>query len=268
MTDIPFYWLDIFTESKFKGNPAAVCILEEELEDSQYQSIAKELNLSETAFPIKKGQSEYKLRWFTPTIEMPLCGHATMATAYTLHKEFNTKSPITFHTISGDLIVEVNGNEVTLNFPRWSFNEKPKPELLHVLGVGETNPVYYIEEMQTYGVVLDNQEQVEQLDPNFQNLLDFSTENSVMAVLVTAKGESEYDYVYRVFAPFIGVNEDPGTGIAHCSLGHYWGNVLGKKTMKSFQLSERQSEFTVGLIENGVGITGKATPLIKGTISI
>jgi len=143
MTDIPFYWLDIFTESKFKGNPAAVCVLNKELDDETYQNIAKEINLSETAFPIKVSPSEYNLRWFTPTSEMPLCGHATIATAYTLATEYKEKSPIKFHTLSGDHLVEVDDNNVTLNFPRWSFEPKPNPKLCKLLGIEDNLHTFY-----------------------------------------------------------------------------------------------------------------------------
>ena len=135
MTDIPFYWLDIFTESKFKGNPAAVCLLKEELENETYQKIAQELDLSETAFPIKIGESEYKMRYFTPSQEQFLCGHATMGTAYTLVKEYGEKSPIKFHTISGEINVEINENQVTLNFPIWTMSKSDKKEIAESLGI-------------------------------------------------------------------------------------------------------------------------------------
>lgn len=267
MTDIPFYWLDIFTETPFKGNPAAVCILGNELDDETYQNIAKELNLSETAFPIKKAESEYNLRWFTPTMEMPLCGHATIATAYTLHKEYKEKSPILFHTLSGDHVVEIKDNKVTLNFPKWSFDPSPNPELCKLIGLSPNLPTYYNQEMQSYVIILDSKKQVEDFSPDFQSLLQYGLQNNVYGVVVASK-DDEYDYVYRVFAPVIGINEDAGTGIANCVMGHYWGKVLGKKQMRVAQLSERGSEFEIEIVEDGVKITGKATLLIKGTISI
>ncbi len=117
MGEVPFYWLDIFKSNPFKGNPAAVCLMKTDLEDALYQNIAKELGLSETAFAEKIGENEYKLRWFTPEMEMPLCGHATIATAYTLTTEYGVPSPIMFHTLSGEMKVEVDENRVTLNFP-------------------------------------------------------------------------------------------------------------------------------------------------------
>jgi PhzF family phenazine biosynthesis protein len=268
MTDIPFYWLDIFTESKFKGNPAAVCVHDEELDDETYQNIAKELNLSETAFPIKVGPSEYNLRWFSPAMEMPLCGHATVATAYTLNKEYNEKTPILFHTLSGDHVVEINDNKVTLNFPKWSLDASSNPELCKLVGLSPNLPIFYNQEMQSYVLILDSAKQVEDFSPDFQSLLLYGKQNDVYGLVVASEDEGEYDYVYRVFAPVMGVNEDAGTGIANCVLGHHWGKVLGKKQMWVGQLSERGSEFEIEVVRDGVKITGKATPLIKGTISI
>ena len=174
MTDIPFYWLDIFTETPFKGNPAAVCILEEELADETYQNIATELNLSETAFPIKQGDSEYNLRWFTPTTELPLCGHATIATAYTLVNEYKEKSPITFHTLSGDHIVEIDNNKVTLNFPKWSFIPTPNPKLCKLLVLDEKLQTFYNEEMQSYLIIFESKEQVRDFTPDFTSMLQYS----------------------------------------------------------------------------------------------
>lgn len=268
MTNIPFYWLDIFTETKFKGNPAAVCVLDEVLDDETYQNIAKELNLSETAFPVKIGPSEYNIRWFTPTAETPLCGHATIATAYTLAKEYNEKSPITFHTLSGDHIVEIYDNSVTLNFPKWSFASRPNHRLCKLLGLNENLQTFFNTEMRAYFILLESGNQVIEYKPDFNKLLQYSHDNNVLGVGIMSKGYGEYDYAYRVFAPIMGVNEDAGTGIVNCMIGHYWGEVLGKKKMKVSQPSERYSEFSVELVENGVKITGKATPLIKGTLTL
>jgi len=122
--------------------------------------------------------------------------------------------------------------------------------------------------MQSYAIIFDSQPQVETFTPDIHRFLQYSQKNNVPAVAVTAKGDGEYDYVYRVFAPMMGVNEDSGTGIANCLFGHYWGEVLGKKEMWVGQPSERFSEMIVHLVEDGVRITGSATPLIKGTISI
>ena len=268
MTEIPFYWLDIFTESKFKGNPAAVCVLNEELDDETYQNIARELNLSETAFPIKTGPSEYNLRWFTPVAEAPLCGHATIATAYTLVQEYGEKSPLTFHTLSGDHTVEIKGNQVTLNFPKWSMIPKPNPELCKLLGVDENSETFYNTEMQGSIVLLESGKQVAEFIPDFNSLIQYSRENNEAGVIIMSHGDGRFDYVYRVFAPVMGINEDPGTGIVNCMIGHYWGMVLGKRKMMISQPSERYCEFSVEVVEDGVRITGKATPLIKGTLTI
>jgi len=268
MTDIPFYWLDIFTETKFKGNPAAVCILKEELDEETYQTIAKELDLSETAFPIKTGESEYKLRFFTPTDEALLCGHATMGTAYTLVKEYGEKSPIKFHTKSGEITVETVGNQVTLNFPIWTISKSDKKELPESLGAKEYEELYFGDTVPFAVIMLKNQEQVKQFKPNLETFKEYCLSNNIRAAGITARGDGDYDYVLRGFGGGVGIDEDPGTGIAQCLIASYWSKVLGKKVMRVGQLSERGSEMTVEVLDGGIRITGSVTPLIKGTLSL
>ena len=268
MTDNPFYWLDIFTESKYKGNPAAVCLLKEELDDETYQNIAQELDLSETAFPIKMAASEYKMRYFTPSQEQFLCGHATMGTAFTLVHEYGEKSPIKFHTLSGEVNVEINDNQVTLNFPIWTMSKSDKKGISETLGLTEYDEMYVGDTVPYIIFVLKDQGQVEQVDPDFRAFKEYCMSNNLGGGGVTAKGDGDYDYVLRAFGGGVGVNEDPGTGIAQCLLAPYWGKILGKKVMRVGQLSERGSEMTVELLDEGIRITGSVTPLIKGTISI
>ena len=138
----------------------------------------------------------------------------------------------------------------------------------NILELDENLETFYNEEMQSYLVKVQSSKQVEEFTPDFNKLLQYSKKTGELAVVVTAKGEGEFDYVYRTFAPLMGIDEDPGTGIVNCMIGHYWGEVLGKKVMKVNQPSLRGSKFTVEIVENGVRITGKATPLIKGIISI
>ena len=268
MTDIPFYWLDIFTESKFKGNPAAVCILEDDLDDETYQNIASELDLSETAFPINTGPSEYSMRYFTPFKEQFLCGHATMGTAYTLVHEYGEKSPIKFHTISGEIKVEVNENKVTLNFPIWTMSKTDNKEVAETLGVKDYEEMYVGDTVPYIMIVLKNKKQVEQVDPDFRAFKEYCVSNNLGGGGVAAKGDGEYDYVLRAFGSAMGVDEDPGTGIAQCLIAPYWGKKLGLKVLRVGQLSERGSEMTVELLEDGIRITGSATPLIKGILTI
>lgn len=268
MPEILFYWLDIFTDTRFKGNPAAVCILEEALDDETYQNIAKELDLSETAFSIKIADSEYQMRYFTPSKEQFLCGHATMGTAYTLVKEYGEKSPIKFHTISGEINVEVNENKVILNFPIWTMSKSDKKEIMETLGIKDYEEMYVGDNVPYIMIVLKNQEQVKQVDPDFRAFKEYCMSNNLGGGGVTAKGDGEYDYVLRAFGGGVGVDEDPGTGIAQCLLAPYWGKKLGEKVFRVGQLSERGSEMMVELMDDGIRITGSATPLIKGILSI
>ena len=237
-------------------------------EDETYQNIARELNLSETAFPIKIGESEYKIRYFTPTNEVFLCGHATMATAYTLTTKYNEKSPIKFHTKSGEVSVQVQGNQVTLNFPIWPLTKSDKHEITEILGVKEYEELYRGKSVPIIVIVLKSQKQVQHLKPDFREFERYCIANNLNGAGVTAKGNDGYDYVLRAFGGGQGIDEDLGTGIAQNLLAPYWGKVLGKKTMKVGQLSERGSEMTVELMDERVHITGSATPLIEGTLSL
>jgi PhzF family phenazine biosynthesis protein len=267
MIDIPFYWLDIFTSEPFKGNPAVVCLVDTELEDSIYLSIAKELNLSETAFTQKTGEGKYKLRWFSPSGEVSLCGHATIATAYTLSSEYDEQSPITFQTMSGEMTAEVKGNQVTLNFPQFPFTKSDEDEIAGPLGIQMYEELYSSDAMRGFMFLLDSREQVEQVSPDFRAFREYCQANSLSGAVITAQGDGDYDYVCRVFMGGVG-REDPVTGLAQCGLAPYWGKVLGKSEMKCYQLSKRGGELSVEVVENGVRITGSATMLIKGTLCI
>jgi len=267
MTDIPFFWLDSFTSNPFSGNPAAVCLVETELEDSIYLKIAKELNLSETAFTQKTGEGKYRLRWFTPSGEAPLCGHATIAAAYTLYSEYDVKSPIAFQTISGEMTAEVEGNQVTLNFPQFPLTRSDDDEIAGTLGIQEYEELHFGDVMRGFLFVLGSRQRVEGVKPDFRAFQEYCQANSLLGATVTAQGDGEYDYVCRVFMAGAG-GEDPVTGLAQCGLAPYWGKVLGKSMMRCYQLSERGGELSVEVVENGVRITGAATMLIKGTLTI
>jgi PhzF family phenazine biosynthesis protein len=270
MTDIPFYWLDVFTSEPFKGNPAAVCIMKTDRQDSLYQNIAGELGLAETAFAEKIGPSLYKLRWFTPELEASLCGHATMATAYTLAKEHRVKSPIVFHTKSGSIKAEVSRSQATLEFPSFSIEKTDDERILEPLGIEDCVELRYTpaSAIPKFTVILENQEQVRELWPDFSRLKELGGELGFKGVIVTGKGEAPYDYVYRTFAPGAGIDEDQGTGSVHCVIASYWRNRLGKTEMRSLQLSERGSEMIIRVVEDGVRITGSVRLLIRGTLSI
>jgi PhzF family phenazine biosynthesis protein len=271
MLDVPFYWLDVFTSEPFKGNPAAVCIMKTDLDDSIYQNIATELGLAETAFTEKIHENEYKLRWFAPVFkEVSLCGHATIATAYILNKNHNVQSLIRFHTRSGVLMAEVQGDKVTLNFPSYIYDKFEDERILEPFGIEEYLEIRYLPDQPTPAVciVLKDQGQVEKIKPDFPRLVEVSNELDIFGIIITAVGEDPYDYVYRQFAPRAGVDEDQGTGIVHCVIAPYWGDKLGKTKMRAFQLSERGSMMDVEVVENGVKIIGSATSLVKGTLML
>ena len=267
MVKVPFYWLDIFSPTPFKGNPAAVCVMKTDLEDGIYLNIAKELGLTETAFTEKIGESEYKLRWFTSRREVPLCGYATIATAYTLSKEYGVKSPISFHTMSGVFPAEVQDNQVTINFPFYptSFMKKTEDErLLEPLGVKDYVELRRSDGPTVFMVELNTPEEVRRLNPD-PRITDVLRELDALFIIATARGEEPFDYVHRVFNQG---GEDHGCGVAHCALGPYWQSRLGKGMMSSMQPSERGSEILVELTDVATRITGKATMLIKGTLTI
>jgi len=216
---IPIYQIDAFTDKMFEGNPAAVCPLENWLDKSVMQNIAAENNLSETAFFVKEDEG-YKLRWFTPTIEVELCGHATLASAHVLFNYFNYKDEyIRFFTRSGRISVRQKDDMFVMNFPARFPEEVPAPEDL-ILGLG-TKPAKILKDM-NYLAVFDTLEEIRDLKPKFRIL----SRIGYAGVICTAPGK-KYDFVSRYFAPYAGINEDPVTGSTHTTLAHYWSKELG-----------------------------------------
>jgi PhzF family phenazine biosynthesis protein len=269
MGQYPFYWVDAFTEEPFKGNAAAVCLMNTGLSDSLYQNIAAEINLSETAFTEKIGESEYKLRWFTPVLEMPLCGHATLATAHILFSTRNEKSPISFHTKSGVWKAEKKQGGIRLTFPTLqSIKVEPPVELLKALGVTAPLDSLYEKSVGAYIFFLKDEKAIESVEPDFEALKKVTQKLSILGAAVTAKGSGKYDFVSRVFAPGVGANEDPVTGVAHCMMGPIWASKLGKTEMCAYQKSKRDGELRLELVGDTVFITGKAVTLIEGSISV
>lgn len=255
---IPLYIIDAFTSTRFKGNPAAVCPLESWLDDKVMQNIAAENNLAETAFLVPQGDS-WNLRWFTPTVEIELCGHATLASAFMLALEFPEKNAFHFHTLSGELVVTKNGELYTLDFPvRQLLTVQLQPLLTACLGV---DVLEVTRSGKTLIAELENEEIVRTLKPDFANIstLDCS------GLIVTARGEG-CDFVSRFFAPRLGINEDPVTGSAHCGLIPYWQRRLEKSVMLARQLSARGGELQCELKGDRVLISGNAVLYMHGTI--
>lgn len=257
------FQIDAFTDKLYSGNPAAVCILENWIDDSAMQKIAMENNLAETAFAVRDG-SQYIIRWFTPEVEVDLCGHATLATAFVLFENYNLSvSSIEFFSPrSGKLLVEKGENGLLiLDFPTDDIRSiEPIQNLNEAIG---KNPVYTLKGKTDYLLIYDNQEVIEQLKPNFflLNQLD------ARGVIVSAPGD-DVDFVSRFFAPQCGVNEDPVTGSAHTSLIPYWSKVLGKSTLVAKQLSKRGGDIYCEFLDKRVKIAGRAVPYLKGEIII
>jgi PhzF family phenazine biosynthesis protein len=269
MGQYPFFWVDAFTEKPFKGNPAAVCLINTGLNDRLYQSIATEINLSETAFAEKIGESEYRLRWFTPVFEMPLCGHATLATAHILFTKYAEKSPISFHTKSGVLKVNNTPEGIRLTFPVFpSTSAEPPAELLQALGVKSPLDSVYEKSMGAYLLLLEDEKAIESVEPNFEALNRVCKKQGLIGAIVTTRGSEKFDFVSRVFAPGAGVNEDPVTGLAHCMLVPYWASKLGKCKLSAYQMSKRGGELGLELVGETIYITGKAVTLLEGKIAV
>lgn len=257
---IPIYQIDAFTNKQFKGNPAAVCPLEEWIEDELMQKIAMENNLSETAFFVKKGNN-YELRWFTPKGEIDLCGHATLATAYVVFTYFDSNiTTIKFHTMSGILEVSKEGNLLSMIFPSREGEKCEAPEAL-IRGFGRKPIEVY--KSRDYMAVFESEQDILNLKLNMEELKKLDA----FAVIATAKG-NEVDFVSRFFAPKAGVDEDPVTGSAHCTLVPYWKKRLGKNEFMALQLSERGGKIYCTDLGGMVKMSGEVAPYLEGFINL
>jgi PhzF family phenazine biosynthesis protein len=260
---IQIFQVDAFSEQAFGGNPAAVCPLTEWLPDETLQRIAAENNLSETAFFVRQGDM-CELRWFTPAVEVDLCGHATLATAWVLFNELGERSDVLrFSTRSGELRVRRNGNRLAMDFPLTEPEPVDIPDGL-VEALGLTAPVQAMYKAVDYFVVVDDEEIIERLQPDFAALAKFA----VRGVAVTARGK-QFDFVSRWFGPRVGVNEDPVTGSAHTSLAPLWAKQLGKKSLSAQQGGARKGQLHCEVLDNDrVIISGSAALYLRGTIYV
>jgi PhzF family phenazine biosynthesis protein len=259
--ELPIFQVDAFTGRIFAGNPAAVVILEENwLADELLQAIAAENNLSETAFVIARSQP-FPLRWFTPKIEVDLCGHATLASAYVLLKHyFPAQGKIEFATRSGKLNVERRGGQLAMDFPaRPGERIAVSDDIIAALGAKPTE-AYLARDLLT---IFPAETEVAALKPN----LDLVASLDAFAVIASAKGD-RVDFVSRFFAPRAGVPEDPVTGSAHCTLVPYWAGRLGKDVLIARQLSARGGELTCELKGGRVLIAGATVEYLRGKITI
>lgn len=258
---IPLYQVDVFTNKLFAGNPAAVCPLEEWIDDAKLQNIAAENNLAETAYFVPRKDGSFDLRWFTPNQEVDLCGHATVASAYVLfnHLGHPTRS-VTFHSRSGPLGVSEADGLFTMHFPRWDPSPCAAPPGL-VEGLGR-RPAEVLKR-RDFVAVYESEAEVRALRPDFGVLARVDA----LGVVATAPGET-CDFVSRFFAPAAGVPEDPATGSTHCELIPYWSKRLGKTSLRARQLSARGGEFLCEDLGEAVSIAGKAVLYLEGSARI
>jgi PhzF family phenazine biosynthesis protein len=255
--------VDAFTNRPFAGNPAAVCVLHEPKPDEWLRDVAREMNLSETAF-LRPRNGEYDLRWLTPAVEVDLCGHATVASAHVLWEDGHLPEgrQARFHTRSGLLTADRKGEWIELNFPAKVAEpcEAP-PDLLRGLGVAKAR--FVGKNAFDYLVEIESEEAVRALSPNHSILRQFQ----VRGVIVTARGTTpEFDFVSRFFAPGAGVDEDPVTGSAHTALGPYWSERLGKCEFTAYQASARGGVVRVALTGDRVLLGGQAVTVMTGEL--
>lgn len=269
---INIYQVDAFTNKLFKGNPAAVCILDKPIEDSIMQSIALELNLSETAFVLPKKNNLFELRWFTPKKEVALCGHATLGASEVLFNEIDIGyDEIIYETKSGKLKAKKDVDGIILDFPidepivDVSLNVD---NLLKAMGIFRYKKIIYGKRTKKLVLHLKNEEEVMKIKPDFEHMKKLDLKN-IKGVAVTARMNEKYDFITRYFNPWVGVNEDPVTGSVHTLLASYWSDILNKKILKAYQTSQRSGEILLRLKENNrLELVGKALIVLKGEIYI
>jgi PhzF family phenazine biosynthesis protein len=258
---MPLYQVDAFVTSKqFSGNPAAVCLLPAAADPAWMQDVAMEMNLSETAFLLKRPDG-FDLRWFTPTVEVDLCGHATLASAHTLWEsgQLPPTDQARFYTRSGLLTADRRGELIELNFPaKLAHSTEPPPELIAALGV---TPAYVGKNQFDYLIEVDQERTVREMKPDFTRLRKVG----VRGVIVTSRS-TEFDFVSRFFAPGSGIDEDPVTGSAHTALGPYWMAKLHKDVFRAYQASRRGGLLVVSVKEDRVLLAGTARTTLRGEL--
>ncbi|MEH2464967.1 PhzF family phenazine biosynthesis protein [Nostoc sp.] len=256
--------VDAFTNIPFAGNPAAVCVLPTPQDEGWMQNVAQEMNLSETAFLVRQDDG-FNLRWFTPTVEVPLCGHATLASAHVLWSEgyLSPDKAVRFYTKSGVLIAKLQGKWIELDFPvNHSQETIAPPELKEALGVPYKS---VLQNSLGYLVELESEDLVRQMQPNFQLLKTLPVSDVIVTSIASL--DLNYDFVSRFFAPGLGINEDPVTGAAHCCLAAFWRDRLHKDELLAYQASSRggvvKVRYTGG---DRVFLAGQAVTVMRGEL--
>ena len=256
------FQVDAFTSQPFTGNPAAVCLLDGEADAPWMQKVAAEMNLAETAFVSPEGD-HFRLRWFTPAVEVDLCGHATLATSHVLWEigHVATDAPCVYQSKSGELYAKRIGGQIQLDFPAAPAKEMTAPQgMIEALGV----PVQFVGMSPfDYMVEVESAEIVRNLHPDMSGLMNLGSRG----VIVTSGDESgEFDFVSRFFGPAVGINEDPVTGSAHCTLGPYWMGKLGKHEFNAWQASARGGGMKVTVDGDRVKLLGEAVTVMRGEL--
>jgi predicted PhzF superfamily epimerase YddE/YHI9 len=266
---VPLFQVDAFTAEPFAGNPAAVCLLEQEAEPGWMQRVAAEMNLAETAFVRPLGPVEdavFGLRWFTPEVEVELCGHATLASAHVLWSEDRVPGGgrIRFQTLSGELSADDRGGVVELDFPATPpAAAEPPAGLLEALGEPARTVRWSGRSRFDLLLELGSEAAVRGLEPDFRRLRELSTRG----VIATARSGAEgFDFVSRFFAPGVGIDEDPVTGSAHCALGPYWSDRLGRADLVGFQASRRGGVVRTRTAGDRVLLGGQAVTVLRGEL--
>jgi PhzF family phenazine biosynthesis protein len=261
-TSLPLYHVDAFADRPFSGNPAAVCLLPSPREGAWMQQVAAEMNLSETAFLLARADG-FELRWFTPAVEVDLCGHATLASAHVLWETERLAShhPVRFHTRSGVLTCQRTGGRIEMDFPSTPAIAQPGPaELSTALGatprwVGKTRFDYLAE--------LESEAAIRSLKPDFSRIAALGGRGFIVTARASSTG---FDFVSRFFAPATGVNEDPVTGSAHCCLAPYWAERLGKEELTGYQASPRGGVVGVRVVGDRVRLRGNAVTVLRSEL--
>ncbi|MGH9840072.1 MAG: PhzF family phenazine biosynthesis protein [Blastocatellia bacterium] len=278
--EIPIYTIDAFTAEPFKGNPAAVCLLDRSHPSQWMQRVAAEMNLSETAFVVPRASETsssgeggpvlgFDLRWFTPTVEVPLCGHATLASAHALWEtgKLAAGDEARFHTLSGWLTARRADECIEMDFPSIPVIEAALPaEVQRALGVQPRWAGHGTDRAgndKNFLVELESEAVVRNLQPDFVSLRKHAETGVIVTAPATTTG---LDFVSRYFASFAGIDEDPVTGSAHCSLAPYWAERLGKTEMTGYQASARGGEVRVRMGDGRVLLAGRAVTVLRGTL--
>lgn len=269
MNNINTYIVDAFTDHPFGGNPAGVCMVESDLGSELMLKIAQELNLSETAF-VQRFDSgrKFSIRYFSPKMEIPLCGHATLASARVLFSIYKLQN-VEFVTAQDvRLYVTSSESSISMTFPTYDTTPSfVSQEMLNAIGIRESINSVHNKELNILQIEIDSVNELKNLTPNYEALI--KTSDSINGVLVTARSlHDDYDFHSRYFWPWSGSNEDPVTGGTHTFLGKYWANRLGKNQLRSFQSSKRSGYMNLNVSEHEVQITSQAIIVLSGSFSI